>query len=913
MPPRSVRPSEPSDYRRLEGSELKPRRPIEFLAPAEPTDSLKVTIVVRRRTDGPAVPDHASFARTAPSQRRRLPAEEFARQYGAAEDDLAAVRRFAETHGLQILDSNAARRTVVASGTVAQVNETFAITLNAYRHQVRRSPREAEPRTETFRSYDGFISVPGNLADVIVGVFGLDNRRITKRAAGDPPGTGLLTVDTVRALYDFPANQAAGQTIAIFSEAGYLASDISANFAGSPPAVIDVPVDASNGGYPDGETTQDICIAGAAAPGAEIAVYFTTYDQVGWVDLLTRVVHPSAGDPECAVLSSSFYVSNGDDAATLAAEGIPSTWLTAVTQVFEDAAIQGVTMCICSGDFGSGATVGDGLAHVTYPASDPWVLGVGGTTIGNVSGTSFDEWAWNDFFSIGGPPVQAATGGGVSVLFPPPWYQADAGVPPSVNDGHRGRGVPDVAGNASVNSGYPFILGGSPSLFPMNGTSSSTPLWAGLIAVINAALGDNVGFVNPALYALGSSVFRDIVAEPGVTDNSLGAPGYPVGPGWDACTGWGSPKGVALLAGLRRFYGPVIAVNLQDDLGFGTVCRDREFRTVQVFNVGTRDLMILSIGRVSGPSDFTLLPAPALPLAIAPGDQVDFTISYQPTTRGVPEQATFSITSNDPSTPQTDLVASGMGGTGALETVIAALGQFGNCCAGSYADQGLTLHNNGPCRLAIEGISCSSPEFWAPTVSSYPLIVAAGGSVTVPIRFQPTAPGAVSAVITITSDDPAGPKVVPVSGNTPAGQLAVTGSTFFGGVRACRYEERTIAICNIGDCPLHVTDVAFRHDNPHWKLINNPFPATLKPGSGLNVVIRYHATEKFPRSCDLMITSDDPATPVKTVEIIACTIWDECCTAAGDCTCRRTECRGNEPTSGRHCDEGHNREEHCHD
>ena len=168
-------------------------------------------------------------------------------------------------------------------------------------------------------------------------------------------------------------------------------------------------------------------------------------------------------------------------------------------------------------------------------------------------------------------------------------------------------------------------------------------------------------------------------------------------------------------------------------------------------------------------------------------------------------------------------------------------------------------------------------------------------------------------MITITSDDPAGPKVVPVSGNTPAGQLAVTGSTFFGGVRACRYEERTIAICNIGDCPLHVTDVAFRHDNPHWKLINNPFPATLKPGSGLNVVIRYHATEKFPRSCDLMITSDDPATPVKTVEIIACTIWDECCTAAGDCTCRRTECRGNEPTSGRHCDEGHNREEHCHD
>ncbi len=239
-----------------------------------------------------------------------------------------------------------------------------------------------------------------------------------------------------------------------------------------------------------------------------------------------------------------------------------------------------------------------------------------------------------------------------------------------------------------------------------------------------------------------------------------------------------------------------------------------------------------------------------------------------------------------------------MGGTGALETVIAALGQFGNCCAGSFADQGLTLHNNGPCRLAIEGISSSAPEFLAPTVTSYPLVVAAGGSVTVPIRFRPAAPGPASAAITITSDDPAGPKVVRVSGNAPAGQLAVTGSAFFGGVHACCHAERTIAICNVGQCQLHVTGVAFRHENPHWKLINNPFPATLPPGSCLSVVISYHATEKFPRSCDLVITSDDPATPVKTLEVVAYTIWDECGQAGGDCGCRRTECHRTGPPPG---------------
>jgi kumamolisin len=149
-------------------------------------------------------------------------------------------------------------------------------------------------------------------------------------------------------------------------------------------------VDASNGGFADPETTQDIFIAASAAPGAQIAVYFTTYSQQGWVDLLSRVIHPSPGDPQCSVLSSSFYVSDGDDAATLLAEGVPLSWIIAVTQVFEDAAIQNVTMCIASGDTGAQSKRFDGKANVQYPGSDPWVLAVGGTTIGS------SEWAWND-------------------------------------------------------------------------------------------------------------------------------------------------------------------------------------------------------------------------------------------------------------------------------------------------------------------------------------------------------------------------------------------------------------------------------------------------------------------------------------------------------------------------------------
>ena len=93
---------------------------------------------------------------------------------------------------------------------------------------------------------------------------------------------------------------------------------------------------------------------------------------------------------------------------------------------------------------------------------------------------------------------------------------------------------------------------------------------------------------------------------------------------------------------------------------------------------------------------------------------------------------------------------------------------------------------------------------------------------------------------------------------------------------ACCRAERTLSICNVGDCDLHVTSVAFKRRNRHWKLVNNPFPATLHPGSCLRVVIRYKATEKCPRCCELVINSDDPVTPVKCLDVTAVTIWGKC-------------------------------------
>jgi len=856
----------PRSVRQLEGSELRPALGARLIGPADETETLRVTIVLRRRPNGPPVPAPAHYLHTPPSERARLSEPEFAARYGADPAEIERVAAFAGSHGLSVDETNAARRTVVVSGTVAQFNRAFNVTLQKYEHEVARPPRSGR-QTETYRGYDGFIHVPSDLAGVVIGAFGLDDRRITKRNAADPPGTSPIPIGNATTLYDFPPNLAAGQTIAIFSEGGYLTSDIIANFGSNPPSVIDVPVDAPNGGYADPETTQDIFISASAAPGAQIAVYFTTYTQQGWVDLLSRVIHPSPGDPHCSVLSSSFYVSDGDDAATLLAESVPASWITAVTQVFEDAAIQNVTTCIASGDTGAQSKRFDGKAHVQYPGSDPWVLAVGGTTIGSA------EWAWND--------GTGASGGGVSDYFPPPWYQTDANVPVSVNDGHRGRGVPDVSANASPNSGYPFILGGGPGL--ANGTSASAPLWAGLIAVLNAALDQSVGFINPVIYALNGAGFHDILPEPGATDNSFaGVTGYPVTPGWDAVTGWGSPRGVALLNGLKGFFGPAIAISLQDNLQFGTVCRGPAFRVIRVYNVGNRDLMILSVTRVTGSTDFNVLSAPATPLTIAPGAEVDFTVAFVPSTPGASAAATIQIISNDPLTPTLDVLAEATAGAGALETVIADSGAFGDCCVGGHVDEPLALNNAGPCPLSIVDITSSSPEFAPPSVNNYPLVIAPGASIAVPIRFQPSSLGAKAATVTVLSSDPAGPKFVPVSGAAPPGKLAVTGSTIFGPVPACCRVERTIAICNVGDCKLQVSSVAFKHKSRHWKLINNPFPATLRPGSCLSVVIRYIATEKLPRSCDLVIVSDDPTDPVKTLEVLATTVWEDCCSKRCD-------------------------------
>ena len=166
------------------------------------------------------MPDFEYFRDTAASDRGRLSDPDFAARYGANPDEIAAVVAFAEEHGLAVVETHASRRTVVVSGTVAAMSEAFAVRLDRYEDRVIPAGRVSGAADRDV-SGSGRVHLPatGKLASVVIGVFGLDNRNITKRASnGDPPSTSLLPLPEIAELYRVPRNSAAGQTIAVFSE-----------------------------------------------------------------------------------------------------------------------------------------------------------------------------------------------------------------------------------------------------------------------------------------------------------------------------------------------------------------------------------------------------------------------------------------------------------------------------------------------------------------------------------------------------------------------------------------------------------------------------------------------------------------------------------------------------------------------
>jgi hypothetical protein len=303
----------------------------------------------------------------------------------------------------------------------------------------------------------------------------------------------------------------------------------------------------------DVEVALDIDVAGSSAPGASIAVYFAPWSEQGWVDVVTTAVHDNVNKPSVISISWGWPEKETIDGLTWSQQAID-----AVSTTFQEGALLGVTILAASGDHGSDCGINDHKAHVLYPASDPFVTACGGTSISNVNGSSFTETTWNDNDGLW------MTGGGISDIFPVPSWQGWVNLPGSANDGHKGRGIPDIAGNADGASGYDLIVNGAHT-GAVGGTSATAPLYAGLVALLNSGLGEPVGYLNPTIYAFPAAfVYRDI--SDNVSNARGGAPGYKAGAGWDACTGLGVANGGAVLEALDEIGLPPALITFNNKL-----------------------------------------------------------------------------------------------------------------------------------------------------------------------------------------------------------------------------------------------------------------------------------------------------------------------------------------------------------
>jgi kumamolisin len=346
----------------------------------------------------------------------------------------------------------------------------------------------------------------------------------------DTSAIGGMWPTEVASLYGVTEHMdAKGQCVGILALAGgYLPSDLSAACAGMGrqlPLVVDYQVNGAannfgGGDLADAELALDLQIIAALVPSARIVVYFGPNN----IQQLAQVIHEAVNDNvnRPKVLSISW-----GSAEKFWSDSIRKD----VNSALAGASDAKVTVVAAAGDQLATDGLLDGAAHVLFPASSPYVLACGGTQLELASdgSTLLDEKVWNDGFT--------GTGGGISDVFDVPPYQQNIVLPRSVNDGALRRGVPDVSAAAGQTPGYRIILNGKPIV--KDGTSAATPLWASLIAMVNARRGQPIGLVQPILYR------NPLLCRPILKGNNrIDGVGYEAGPGWNPCTGLGVPNGM---------------------------------------------------------------------------------------------------------------------------------------------------------------------------------------------------------------------------------------------------------------------------------------------------------------------------------------------------------------------------------
>jgi subtilase family serine protease len=557
--------------------------------------------------------------------------DQFAARFGMSDSDLDKMENWLQQQGF-VIDSVARSKNAIRfSGTVRQVEAAFSTEMHNYKIN---GVQHFAASTE--------LSVPAAIAPTILGIRNLDDFRpkshavMNKNARPRPAFTSsesgnvyfapgdIATVYNIKPVYS-SGNNGNGQSIAVVGQSAVALSDIenfqnAAGLSVKDPTLVLMPGTGSStvyAGGDEGESDLDLEWSGAIAPGADIYFVYVGSDfNYSAADALQYAI-----DQKIAPIISTSY---GECEAYLAGSTLGSGLALEPTleSALQQAASQGQTIMAASGDSGStDCFVGVGAGNpplseqealaVDYPASSPYVTGVGGTEVSQANPayltagdgyweakSSSDiissalqyipEVAWNeDLVNCGQADCLGATGGGASSLFTKPTWQT--GVPGIPSDGKRD--VPDIAVNASPDlPGYLFCTGdqsfwsqgqnasctsgfrdASTGLLTLvGGTSMGGPIFSGMLALINQQqnYSSGQGLINPTLYALAAnsttyaSAFHDITS--GNNDCTAGSAdcsstaGFSAGAGYDQVTGLGTINLANLAAAWPASTGPVL-------------------------------------------------------------------------------------------------------------------------------------------------------------------------------------------------------------------------------------------------------------------------------------------------------------------------------------------------------------------
>jgi hypothetical protein len=461
-----------------------------------------------------------------PNYRHYLSASEFADRFGPTRQDYDKLAAFAQAHHLEVRRTHSNRTLLDVSGTAADIRGAFGVKFKVY-------PHPTEKRN--FYAPDGDPSIDAGVP--MLAIKGLDDFVLPlpggrARPLGGAGTSGAYLGNDFRTAY-LPGVSltGSGQQVALVEFDGYYPSDISKyqQLTGLPAITLTNVLVDGYPGLPDtdaekiGEVSLDIEMVNAMAPGVSRIIVYEEEYFFPTDDILNSI----ATDDLASQISSSWIYEI--DAAS--------------DQILQQFAAQGQSFFSASGDGGAYPP-----GQITEPMDSAYLTAVGGTALStNSSGGWLSETVWSDLAR----GIQRASGGGYTTNYSIPNWQTNVSM--TANGGSPAyRNIPDVAGVAA--NVLVIYNNGQTGVF--DGTSCAAPLWAGFAALVNqqaAKYGNAIGFLNPALYAIGTAAgyatnFHDVTV--GNNTNAISPTAYVAVAGYDLCTGWGTPNGSNLINAL---------------------------------------------------------------------------------------------------------------------------------------------------------------------------------------------------------------------------------------------------------------------------------------------------------------------------------------------------------------------------